>query len=64
VEDYFRGPDGFKHFFDYMGKRPEGKTLDRYPDNDGGYVRGNMRWATPKEQALNRRDNKCQVLKK
>jgi hypothetical protein len=56
VEDYFRGLNGFQHFLDYIGERPEGMSLDRYPDNDGSYVRGNIRWATPKEQAANTRN--------
>lgn len=37
-----------------IGERPEGRTLDRI-DNDDGYKPGNVRWATRKEQAKNKR---------
>jgi len=47
----FRFSD-FWDFYNYMGPRPVGKTLDRI-DNDGHYEKGNLRWATRKEQQRN-----------
>lgn len=47
----------FDNFLADMGERPAGKTLERI-DNDKGYAFDNCRWATPIEQARNRRSTR------
>jgi hypothetical protein len=49
----------FESFLADMGERPDGYTLDRI-DGTKGYTPGNCRWATPKEQMRNRKDN-CRI---
>lgn len=51
------GARGFQHFLEDMGERPQGLTLDRI-NGKGNYEPDNCRWATRKEQAHNRSDNK------
>lgn len=50
----------FEAFLSDMGERPEGTTLDR-KEGKQGYCKDNCRWATNKEQWLNRDDPRVQV---
>lgn len=46
----------FQEFYNDMGKKPDGMTLDRI-DNDKGYSKDNCRWATVTTQARNKSTN-------
>jgi hypothetical protein len=53
---------GFEHFLSVIGPRPDGHSLDRI-NVDGNYELGNVRWATSKQQARNKRCDNCETLK-
>lgn len=58
-EEWAYGGDGkgFERFLACVGEKPSPRhSLDRI-DVDGDYRPGNVRWATPAEQARNRSDN-------
>jgi|HubBroStandDraft_1064217.scaffolds.fasta_scaffold42965_2 hypothetical protein len=54
--DRWLGPNGFVNFVMDMGRRREGKTLDRI-NPEGDYTPENCRWASKSTQTANRRCN-------
>ena len=47
----------FEEFYNELGARPSSQhSVDRYPNGNGNYEKGNVRWATPTEQIANRTD--------
>lgn len=53
IEMHPKWRTSFESFLEDMGERPHGTTLDRL-DQCKGYEPGNVQWATPSEQSVNR----------
>ena len=59
VHKAWQGPKGFARFLAHVGLAPSMlHSIDRFPNNTGDYKPGNVRWATPTEQARNRKSNR------
>lgn len=54
-----RWRESYEDFLSDVGRKPTPKhSLDRYPDYNGNYEPGNVRWATVIQQGRNRSQNK------
>ena len=53
-----RWKESFQNFLADMGERPDGATIDRFPNQQGNYEPGNCRWATAEKQQQNIKSNR------
>ena len=54
-----RWRDSYECFLSDVGRAPSpSHSMDRFPDVNGNYEPGNVRWATDSEQARNKRDTR------
>lgn len=54
----------FLIFLRDVGDRPPNTSIDRFPDRNGDYIPGNVRWATRSEQQRNRNSPVCRKCSK
>jgi hypothetical protein len=63
IDPSWIGPGGLERFANHIGPRPsKSHSVDRFPDKFGNYAPGNVRWATLKEQARNKRTNRLVTM--
>lgn len=61
VHEGWRG--SFEAFFACVGRRPSPRhQLDRWPDNNGDYCPGNVRWASREDNQKNRRCSRIWII--
>lgn len=59
VCERWKGEGGFLRFLEDVGRAPSAQhSIDRFPNRNGNYEPGNVRWATPKEQSENKDNTK------
>jgi hypothetical protein len=64
VKVWARWQTDYQNWLDYMGPRPSSvHSIDRWPNRAGNYEPGNVRWATPTEQARNTNRNVYVTIK-
>jgi|SRR5882724_12144428 len=53
----------FINFYEDMGERPKGTTIDRYPNPKGNYEPDNCRWGTQEQQSRNKKNSRWLIYK-